>query len=269
MPTETLAIDVHAHYGNFNRRNNELVDRFMTGDTGVITERARAARTRLSIVSPLLGLIPRGEANAAEGNEEAIRLIPEVEELMLWVIIDPQRPETYEQAEEILPHPKCAGIKIHPEEHCYPITEHASAIFEFAAARRAVVLTHSGEERSLPEDFVPFADAHPEVTLILAHLGCGYDGDPSHQVRAIQQSRRGNMYVDTSSQKSIMPGLIEWAAAEIGPDRLLYGTDTPLYFAPMQRARIDEAELTDKEKRMILCENAERLLASKLEGQDD
>jgi hypothetical protein len=57
----------------------------------------------------------------------------------------------------------------------------------------------------------------------------------------------------------ITSGLLEWAVAEIGADRILYGTDTPLYFAPMQRVRVDNAEISDEDKRMILCENAEWL----------
>ncbi len=98
------------------------------------------------------------------------------------------------------------------------------------------------------------------MKLIIAHLGCGWDGDLTHQVRAIQQSKHGNLFTDTSSAKSITPNLIEWALREIGADRILFGTDTPLYFAPMQRARIDHAEISEQEKRLILCENAMRML---------
>ncbi|MBN2290853.1 MAG: amidohydrolase family protein [Pirellulales bacterium] len=47
---------------------------------------------------------------------------------------------------------------------------------------------------------------------------------------------------------------------EVGADRLLYGTDTPLHFAPAQRACIDLADLSMTEKRTILCDNARRLL---------
>jgi predicted TIM-barrel fold metal-dependent hydrolase len=93
----------------------------------------------------------------------------------------------------------------------------------------------------------------------LAHIGCGWDGDYTHQVRAIQQSRHGNVHADTSSARSVTPKLIEWAVREIGSDRVLFGTDTPLYHAGMQRARIDHADLTDDEKRRILHANAERL----------
>ena len=57
-----------------------------------------------------------------------------------------------------------------------------------------------------------------------------------------------------------MSGLVEWAVREIGAHRILFGTDTPLYSAPMQRARIDYAEINDDDKRVILWENAAKLL---------
>jgi predicted TIM-barrel fold metal-dependent hydrolase len=176
-----------------------------------------------------------------------------------WVVIDPLKPETYDQADEMLQLPKCVGIKIHPEEHGYPIAEHGEPIFRFAAERRAIILTHSGEQRSMPEDCVPFANDFPEARLVLAHLGCGWDSDPSHQVRAIQSSQHNNVFVDTSSASSIMSGLIEWAVKEIGAERILYGTDTPLYCASMQRTRIDNAAISDEAKRLILRDNAMNL----------
>jgi predicted TIM-barrel fold metal-dependent hydrolase len=123
-----------------------------------------------------------------------------------------------------------------------------------------VVLAHSGESNSMPDDFVPFANDFPEVSLILAHIGCSSDGEPGRQVRAIQKSRHGNLYADTSSARSLMPRLIEWAVREAGAERVLFGTDTPLYESSMQRARIDHAELSEFHKRQILFDNAYRLL---------
>jgi uncharacterized protein len=46
----------------------------------------------------------------------------------------------------------------------------------------------------------------------------------------------------------------------VGADHILYGTDSPLYFAPMQRARIEHAEMPDEAKRSILRDNAIRVL---------
>jgi predicted TIM-barrel fold metal-dependent hydrolase len=204
--------------------------------------------------------MPRLKADAVVGNEEAVGVVAQTPGLLQWVVVNPLQPRTYEQAERMLKSPKCVGIKIHPEEHGYPIREHGDAIFKFAATHQAVVLTHSGERNSVPEDFVPFANEYPAAKLILAHIGCGWDVDPTHQVRAIQQSRHGNVFADTSSAQSILPCLIEFAVREVGAERVLYGTDTPLYFAPMQRVRINLAEITDADKRLILRDNAVRLL---------
>ena len=113
----------------------------------------------------------------------------------------------------------------------------------------------------MPDEFVTFADDHSNIQLILAHIGCrpeAYSVDL--QVRAVQASRHGNIFADTSSSNSICAGLIEWAVAEIGADHVLYGTDTPLYFAPSQRARIDDMDIPVEQKRLILRDNAERLL---------
>jgi predicted TIM-barrel fold metal-dependent hydrolase len=261
MSTDTIqAIDVHAHYGRYDRGKPDIVNEFMTGDAELVVRRARQANTRLTIVSPLEALLPRCGGDPVAGNVNAARIVAETRGLLQWVVLDPTKPRTYEQAEEMLQLPRCVGIKIHPEEHGYPIAGHGRAIFEFAARRRAVVLGHSSEQNSLAADYVTFANAFPEVTLIIAHLGCGWDGDLTHQVRAIQKSKHGNLYTDTSSAKSITPNLIEWAVREVGADRILFGTDSPLYFAPMQRARIDHADISDRDKRLILCENAMRLL---------
>lgn len=68
--------------------------------------------------------------------------------------------------------------------------------------------------------------------------------------------------LETHCVAGIQPHLLEYAVEQIGADKILFGTDTPLYFAAMQRARIDSAEgLSDEHKRLILRGNAQRLLS--------
>lgn len=255
-----FAIDVHGHYGACLGGMSQLADWCMSASAAEVAERAHRASIQWTVVSPLLGLFPRFKADAAAGNVEASRLIPATSGLLQWVIINPRQQQTFEQADRMLKDPWCVGVKIHPEEHGYSIAEYGRKIFEFCAARKAVVLTHSGESNSLPDDFVPFVNDFPEVSLILAHIGCGSDGEPGRQVRAVQKSRHGNLYADTSSARSITPRLIEWAVKEVGPEKVLFGTDTPLYEASMQRARIDHAVLTEAQKQLILWSNAHKLL---------
>lgn len=257
------AIDVHAHIGKCRGSGFRILDRLTSGDPEVVVQRAQLAQTSLTIVSPLKAFFPRLQGDAFSGNIDAAQAVSETDGLFQWVVVNPLEPRTYKQAEEMLQSPKCAGIKIHPEEHGYPITEHGKAIFKFAARHNAIIESHSGEKNSLPADFVKLANDFPEIKLIISHLGYGWNGDPTLQVRAIQKSRHGNLFTDTSSAKSITSNLIEWAVREVGAERILYGTDSPLYFAPMQRARIDNAGISDREKRLILHDNAAAIFGLK------
>jgi predicted TIM-barrel fold metal-dependent hydrolase len=254
------AVDVHGHYGRALLRGDAHLEKMLSGDAALVAGRAMLANIEWTVVSPLLGLFPRGQASAAAGNDQAFDVVPRTPGLRQWVIVNPLEPKTYEQAETMLKAPWCVGIKIHPEEHVYPIAEQGRAIFEFAARHRAVVLTHTGGAHSEPMAFVPFANEFPETKLILAHLGHMDVGDNRQQVLAIQASRHGNVFTDTSSSKSIMSGLIEWAVREVGADRILFGTDTPLYFAAMQRMRVEQAEISPANRLMILSGNARKLL---------
>lgn len=254
------AIDVHGHYGVYVRENKPMYRELMTGLAAEVSARAQAVNIEWTVVSPLTALLPRGRADSVVGNQEASEVVPQTPGLLQWVVINPLQPESYDQAAEMLGKPHCMGIKIHPEEHCYPIKEHGRALFEFAARHRAVVLTHSGEGNSLPADFVPFLNEFPEPTLILAHIGASEGDAIDLQVRAVQASKHGNIVADTSSARSVWSGLIEWAVREVGADRVLFGSDTPLYSAAAQRARVDSANLTSTEKELVLAGNARRLL---------
>ena len=261
-PERLPAIDVHAHYGNYVSDNAGLLDAWLSCNAEEVVRRATASGIVLTVASPLAGLLPRGQAETPPANLDAARAAVELPRLGQWVILHPDQPETFEQAEEMLGTENCFGIKLHPEEHCYPVKDRGRALFEFAARYDATVLVHSGDPNSWPADFVPFADEYPNIRIILAHLGNGGGavGDPTLQVRAIQSARHDNLLVDTSSSRSILPGLVEWAVKEIGAERILFGTDTPLYSVAMQRARIESADISTEDKRRILYDNACLLL---------
>lgn len=261
----TPAIDSHGHYGAYPSnadmpsRADKLVCTFMGAAASEVAERARLSAIEWTIVSPLTGLMPRGRiTDVALANEAAFREVPTVRGLLQYVIVNPLQPKTYEQARRMLQAPWCVGIKIHPEEHAYKITDHGEELFSFFEEIGAPVMTHSGCPNSLPIDFVPFANRHPGAKVLLAHLGngAGDDGRVDLQVQAVQAAQQGNLWVDTSSSRSILPGLVEWAVKEIGAERLLFGSDTPLYHVAMQRIRIEAAEITAAAKQQILRDNA-------------
>ena len=252
------AIDSHAHYGSYPHVD-PLISAFSSGSAEEVVARAAACGIGWTIASPLAGLLPRGRSvDVFLANEAAFGEVPRVPGLLQYVIVNPLQPGTYDQAREMLKAPWCVGIKIHPEEHAYRIADHGEELFAFFEEVGAAVMTHSGCENSLPEDFVPFADRHPGARVLLAHLGNGNGarGRVDLQVRAVQAAKHRNLWVDTSSARSILPGLVEWGVQELGPERILFGSDSPLYSVAMQRARIETAEIPAAAKQLILRENA-------------
>lgn len=256
------AIDVHSHVGETTREivTPEGLTEFHT-KTEYLQKNMGLARIGISINSSFYALMPRGFGDADAANRMVLETIDTLEPgICWWATVNPLQAGSYETAAELLQHPRCMGIKVHPEEHLYPIVEHGEAIYAFAARQKAVIITHSGEANSLPEDFCTFANRYPEVTTITSHLGCGYDGRRDHQVRAIEANLHGNLFTDTSSAKSIGDGLLEWAVARIGSERILFGTDSGCYFSPCQRARVDYAHISDADKENILYRNALRMI---------
>ena len=55
-------------------------------------------------------------------------------------------------------------------------------------------------------------------------------------------------------------GIALTLVSRIGAQRILFGTDTPLYFAASQKTRIAQAGITLEQKRAILRDNARALL---------
>ena len=264
------AIDVHAHFGIYDSGIDCRSDRFMSADPEAVIRRARAAGVKLTLVSACKALMPFGAGNPVAGNQEAREASEKYPELGFWAVLNPLLPESWKQVEELVTHPRCAGIKIHPSQHQYDIRDQGGRIFEFAARNSAIISSHSGEGNSAPERFVPFLNDHPEVVCILAHLGHSEDDrNFSRQVWVIQNCKSRNVFVDTSSSKSLYPGLIEWAVREIGSNRILFGTDTPCYFTASQKARIEYAEVVEKDKLNILYNNARKILGRLFRDRND
>ena len=74
--SQVQAIDVHAHYGDCVVADNEpLTSEFLTASAEEVARRARQAQIEWTVVSPLLGLFPRGNADAAAGTLPAFSFL--------------------------------------------------------------------------------------------------------------------------------------------------------------------------------------------------
>ncbi len=254
------AIDMHGHFGPCVTEDNPLCDVWWSRGIDLVKSRARDVNIRLTVVSPLRSIMPEGASDPIAGNEEALNIAGDDPEILFWAVLDPTKAACFDQVGELLNHPRCAGIKLHPHWHRYEIADKGDEIFRFAVEHSALLMSHSGDRYSFPESFIPFTNEYPEARLILAHLGNDADGGLERQVRALQQCVTPNVWVDTSSAKSVYVGLVEWAVEELGSDRIVFGSDTPLYSVASQKARIEFAELSLSDKRNILWDNAAFLL---------
>lgn len=249
------AIDVHSHFGPPHGGTPDPV--ITDHSVEKLLLNMGKANIVLSVNSSWYGLIPGESGFSARGNEMCVCEAERVSGVYVWTILDPHEPETFAQAEKLLTHPKVLGIKIHPQLHGYELMEYGDLLFSFAAKQGAPILGHAGAEGCMPEEYGYFANRYPEVTVIAAHLGCGFE--PAPYIRALENNPAGNLYTDTSSSASIESDMLEHTVSRVGCEHILFGTDSQTYFSPCQRARIDKADLTDGEKLKILRENALRV----------
>jgi predicted TIM-barrel fold metal-dependent hydrolase len=108
-------------------------------------------------------------------------------------------------------------------------------------------LTALEKNTSHAGDIAELARRYPEAILIEGHIGGGGDWE-----WAIRQLRHvPNVYLDTSGSV-IDAGMIEMAAAELGVDRLLFGTDMTMEGGV---GKILGADLTAAERDQIFAQN--------------
>lgn len=253
------AIDFHSHYGPMRCAGSYYPGAIENTSAEHLLRSMSLANIAVSVNSHNYALLTRGNGDVLRGNEMLMESVDAMKGVYGWAVVNPLVPESLAQAREMLRHPKILGIKVHPEEHVYPIREYGEKIYEFAADAGCPIITHSGEANSMPEDFCVFANRYPTVKTICSHLGCGWDGSFEHQLIAIEQNTADNLYTDTSSAKSVMANLLEYAVKRIGSERILFGTDNGYYFSPSQRIRVDGADLSDDDKLNILYRNALRI----------
>jgi hypothetical protein len=109
---------------------------------------------------------------------------------------------------------------------------------------------------STPAEIADLARRHPTAPIIMAHLaGGGWRG-----VRDVRDCP--NVVVDTSGAQP-HAGLVDYAVNQLGPNRVVFGSDWPIRDFAAQRARVEDANLTPDQRDLILGGTMARLLAGK------
>jgi len=106
---------------------------------------------------------------------------------------------------------------------------------------------------SNPADIAHLAARFPKTRIIMAHLtGCGCRGVADIKAHP-------NVSVETSGSQP-EHGMVEWAVAQLGAERVLFGSDATGRDFSCQLGRVLGADLTARQRDLILGGNARRLL---------
>ncbi len=158
------------------------------------------------------------------------------------------------------------GVKLWVARRCSD--EALDPIIKRAAELKAVIYQHTwiktdgtqyaGE--STPSDLVELAKRHPKTTLLCGHAG----GTWELGIRAVRASPNVVLEIAGSDPTN---GFAEMAVRELGAERVVFGSDAGGRSFASQLAKVFGADIPDTAKRLILGENARRLLRPILEAK--
>ena len=150
------------------------------------------------------------------------------------------------------------GVKLWVARKCHH--DDIDPIIRQATELKAVIFQHTwlktdgnlpGE--STPMELAELAKRHPRAKLICGHTG----GDWERGIRAIRRQQHVAIGIAGSDPTA---GFVEMAVRELGAERVIYGSDIGGRSFASQLAKVHGAEISERDKRLILGENLKRWL---------
>ncbi len=150
------------------------------------------------------------------------------------------------------------GVKLWVAMHCNapeldPIVARATELKALVFQHTWLKITGNLPGESTPYDLAELAARHPRATLVCGHTG----GDWEIGLQAIRPYP--NVCADLAGGDPTA-GFTEAAVRELGPERVLYGSDAGGRSFASQLAKVHGAELPEHARRLILAGNLQRLL---------
>lgn len=152
------------------------------------------------------------------------------------------------------------GVKLHPDIQQFKIDDYRCLkIYELCEEYGLPILMHTGDKRydfSNTNRLIPILETYTNLTIIGAHMG----GWSLWEEASLQLAGTPNLYVDCSSTMSWVP--LDKTAEIIrryGADRVLFGTDYPMWHPKDELEMFFGLGLTDDEMKLILSENVKKI----------
>ncbi len=161
-----------------------------------------------------------GQAFGTREILDAARRYPDRIGALVW--INPYDPD-WERDAEHAAEQGVLGIKLHPKLDTYRVDfDSLQRVFAFAQRRQLPICTHAETGDYSAENYAPLVEKFPDVDLILYHFNAG------RPIPGILMAKRyPRVYVETCF---VPREAIEIGLDVLGPEKILFGTDAPLFF---------------------------------------
>jgi predicted TIM-barrel fold metal-dependent hydrolase len=198
--------------------------------------------------------LPAVNPDALEYLADQIELFPN--RLIGYVRVHPWYPEVLDLLERAFGEFNMRGVKLHPVGNLsHPAADVTLRVIRRAAEHRAPVLFHCGDEAlTTPLQIALAAEAVPEATIILGHMGGYFHVDEAIEVAA----RFPNLYLETSAMP--YPNMIRRAIDVVGANRVLFASDGPGCLPSLELHKVRLAGLSPAEEERVLAGNILELL---------
>ena len=132
--------------------------------------------------------------------------------------------------------------------------EDFNKIVDYATQKGVVVSIHDGGN---VEDINSFIKRHKKTKIVVAHPGEYYNF-----IKNVERAKMSeNFYLDLSGYGLFRQSMLRYAIDKIGVEKIIFGSDYPTCSFHMYLGGVLlDSEISDNEKRLILSENAKRLL---------
>ncbi len=179
--------------------------------------------------------------------------------------VHPDAPDALEELERIKSL-GLKGIKLHPDYQDFFIDdEKLIPIYKKCAELDLIVVFHAGYDplspnvvHAKPEASAKVFKQVPNMKMVLAHFGgMNYFDDVEKYLVGLE----GEIYLDTAYLDGrIDKNQLERIIKNHGAERILFGSDFPWHKSTMEYDLIQSLDITEKQKKLILGENAMRIL---------
>lgn len=253
IPLSVPVIDAHSHLvGSKNSVNSAYMP---YSDAKAMADKMDRMGIDSTITAPWIGICYDGIA----GNEEVIASSKTFPKRFLgFSTCNINYPEEINAVKEYhLKNPDLfVGIKPYPPAYKFKLQDECCRPWlEFANEHHLPALIHC-EWTDYLEQVDKVAPLYPNITFILAHSGASFYLAEHNSALA---KKYPNIVLDIT-YTTTGRGMIEFLVGQVGADRVIFGTDTPMRDSAPQLGWVCYAKISETDKKKILAENIKRII---------